>query len=153
MPIVWVMPTYASLFSVISALEKNERIDDIRLDNAITSIDGADFSVLSDQSEIDRRFIMNIASEKFISILLPHVKDVKNKIQNSGYRNYAHWNNDLVAIRPIVEKYISTDLKSEVSDKAKKRVNDINNLDQLKKQLERILDQSSEACLLLLDEE
>lgn len=98
---------------------KNERIDDIRLDNAITSIDGADFSVLSDQAAIDRHFIMNIASEKFISILLPHVKDVKNKIQNSGYRNYAHWNNDLVAIRPIVEKYISTDLKSEVSDKAK----------------------------------
>ena len=75
------------------------------------------------------------------------------KIQNSGYRNFARWNNDLVAIRPIVEKYISTDLKSEVSDKAKKRVNDINDLDQIKKQLERILDQSSEACLLLLDEE
>lgn len=81
------------------------------------------------------------------------MNDLKNKIQDSGYRNYAHWNNNLVAIRPIVEKYISTDLRSEVSDKAKKRVNEINNLDQLKKQLERILDKSSEACLLLLNEE
>lgn len=107
----------------------------------------------SDLAEIDRRFILNVASEKFISILLPHVNDLKNKIQDSGYRNYAHWNNNLVAIRPIVEKYISTDLRSEVSDKAKKRVNEINNLDQLKKQLERILDKSSEACLLLLNEE
>ena len=153
MPIVWVMPDCGSLFSVISALEKNERIDDIRLDNAITSIENTDFSALSDQAEIDRRFILNVASEKFISILLPHMKDLKNKIQNSGYRNYAHWNNDLVAIRPIVENYISTDLRSEVSDKAKKRVNNFNSLDQLKKELERILDQSSEACLLLLDEE
>ena len=81
------------------------------------------------------------------------MKELKNKIQNSGYRNYAHWNNDLVSIRPIVEKYIVTDLKSEVSDKAKMRIKDINNLDQLKKQLERILNLSSEACLLLLDEE
>ena len=96
---------------------------------------------------------MNVASAKYVGILLPHVKELKNKIQNSGYRNYAHWNSDLVSIRPIVEKYIVTDLKSEVSDKAKKRINDINDLDQLKKQLERILDQSSEACLLLLDEE
>ena len=153
MPIVWVMPDCGILFSVISALEKNERIDDIRLDNAITSIESTDFSILSDLAEIDRRFILNVASEKFISILLPHVNDLKNKIQDSGYRNYAHWNNNLVAIRPIVEKYISTDLRSEVSDKAKKRVNEINNLDQLKKQLERILDKSSEACLLLLNEE
>ena len=153
MPIVWAMPECGNLFSVISSLEKNERIDDIRLDNAINSIENADFSMLSDQSEIDRRFIMNVASVKYLGILLPHVKELKNKIQNSGYRNYAHWNSDLVSIRPIVEKYIVTDLKSEVSDKAKKRINDINDLDQLKKQLERILDQSSEACLLLLDEE
>lgn len=153
MPIVWVMPDCGSLFSVVSALEKNERVDDIRLDNAITCTESTDFSVLADQAEIDRRFILNVASEKFISILLPHVKDLKNKIQNSGFRDYTNWNNNLVVIRPIVEKYISTDLKSEVSDKAKKRLNDIDSLDQLKKQLERILDQSSEACLLLLDEE
>ena len=153
MPIVWVMPNCGSLFSVISALEKNERIDDIRLDNAITSIENFDFSILSNQAEIDRRFILNVASERFVGILLPHVNDLKNKIQNNGYRNYAHWNNDLVSIRPIVEKYIVTDLKAEVSDKAKKKIKGISNLDQLKKQLERILDQSSEACLLLLDEE
>jgi hypothetical protein len=153
MPIVWVMPNYGSLFSVISALEKNERVDDIRLDNAITSIDNIDFSILSDQAEIDRCFILNVASERYVSILIPHLNDLKNKIQNSGYRNYALWSNDLVAIRPIVEKYIATDLKSEVSDKAKEQVNRINDLDQLKKKLERILDQSSEACLLLLDED
>lgn len=152
MPIVWVMPNCASLFSVILALEKKERIDDIRLDNAIASIEETDFSILSDQSEIDRRFIMNVVSEKFVGILLPHVAELKDKIQSSGYRNYMNWNNDLVSIRPIVEKYIITDLKSEVSEKAKKRLKDINNLEQLKKQIEKILDQSSEACLLLLDE-
>lgn len=153
MPIAWVMPDCESLFTVISSLEKNERIDEVRLDNAAISMESADFTVLSDQPEIDRRFIENVASEKFISILLPHVQDLKNKIQNSGHRNYANWNRELVSIRPIVQKYISTDLKAEVSDKAKKRVKEISNLDQLKKQMEKILDQSSEACLLLLDEE
>jgi len=88
MPIVWVMPDYGNLFSVISALEKNERIDEIRLDNAMASLDNTDFSVLSDQVEIDRCFIMNVASEKFITLLLPYVKELKEKIQNKGYRNY-----------------------------------------------------------------
>ena len=153
MPIVWVMPNCGNIFSVISALERNERVDGIRLDNAITGIESTDFSSLSDQIEIDRRFIMNVASEKYVSILLPHAKQLKNRIQNSGFRNYARWNNELVSIRPIVEKFIINDLKSEVSEKAKKRVQDINNLDQLKEQLEKIFDQSSEACLLFLGED
>lgn len=153
MPIVWVMPDSSSVFSVITALEKNERIDDIRLENALSSIDHTDFSLLSDQGEIDRHFIINVASEKYVGILLPHVKDLKNKIQNSGFRNYEHWNNDLVGIRSIVQKYIATDLRSEVSDRAKQRIKGKSDPDELKKLLEMILDKSSEACLLLLDEE
>lgn len=153
MPIVWVMPDSSSVFSVITALEKNERIDDIRLDNALSSIENTDFSLLSEQGEIDRRFVINVASEKYVGILLPHVKELKDKIQNSGFRNYTRWNNDLVGIRSIVEKYITTDLKPEVSDKAKQRIKGKSNPDELKKLLEKILDQSSEACLLLLDEE
>jgi hypothetical protein len=44
-------------------------------------------------------------------------------------------------------------LKSEVSDKAKNRLKEIKDMSELKKQLERILDNSAEACLLLLDDE
>ena len=152
MPIVWVMPEMESLFSVVLAIEKNERIDDIRLENALVDVNEHDFSILTDQAEINRCFVMNVASEKYLSLLLPHVNEIKEKIQNSGCRDYYRWNSELIKIRPIVEKYITTDLKSEVSDKAKKRIRAINDLDQLKKELERVLDQSSEACLLLLEE-
>ena len=153
MPIVWVMPTCANLFSVITALETNERIDDIRLENALNSMESNDFSALSNQEVIDNSFIVNVTSEKYVNILKPHILDLKNKIQNNGYKKYTRWNNDIVFIRPIAEEFIVKDLKSEVSDKAKKMVQDINDIDVLKKQIERILDQSSEACLMLLDEE
>lgn len=153
MPIIWVMPDCENIFSVIFALEKNERIDEGRLNNVITAIDNADFSVLSDQHEIDRKFIVNVASEKYLTILLPHVVNLKKYIQDNGYRDYTKWNNDPGKIRTIAEKYMQTVLRSEISDKAKERVNKINSLDQLKKQLEKILENSSEACLLLLDEE
>lgn len=152
MPIAWGMPGCEDLFSVIAALEKHERIDEIRLDNAIAEAAEWDLSVLSDRDELDRRFILNVASRKFTGILLPHVTELKEKLQNSGYRNYAQWDQQLVAIRPVVESYITTELRAEVSDRAKKRVSEMNSVDQLKKQLERILEQSAEACLLMLDE-
>ena len=153
MPIIWVMPNFADLFSVILALEKNERIDDIRLDNALTAMREGDFSPLSDAEEADRQFILNVAAEKYMRILLPHIKELKSKIQNGGFRNYSLWNSNIVAVRQIVEKFITVDLRSEVSDKAKERLKEISNLELLKKHFDRILDQSAEACLLLLNEE
>ena len=153
MPIEWIMPDSVDVFDAISALEKNERIDDIRLENTLSMLKSTDFSILLDKNEIDGHFIINVSSEKYIGLLLSHVKEIKDKIQKRGYQDYTHWNNDLVSIRPIVEDFIVKDLKSEVSDKAKKRVKSINDIEELKKQLDRILDKSSEACLLLLDEE
>lgn len=153
MPINWAIVNCGSIFSVVSALEKHERVDDIRLDNAITSIDSMDFSILSDREELDKQFIINVSSEKYVGLLMPHISELKSKIQENGLRNYAYWNNELVRIRPIVEEFIAKDLKSEVSDKAKKRVDEINDINLLKKRLEKILDKSAEACLLLLDEE
>ena len=55
-------------------------------------------------------------------------------------------------LRKIVEKYIRYDLKSEVSDKAKKKVDSMNDVAQLKEKLNKLIEQSPEACLLLLDD-
>lgn len=153
MPIEWVMPDQGETFTLISALELHERVDSIRLENALSCIDKTDYSILLNDSEIDKLFIVNVSSKKYTSLLLPHIAELKERIQKRGYRDYAHWNNDLVAIRPIVEEYIAKDLKSEVSDKAKQRIGKINDVDELREQLNRILEQSSEACLLLLDGE
>lgn len=84
--------------------------------------------------------------------MLPHVSAVKAKIQSGGYRDYTGWGSNIVNIRKIVEKYIRYDLKSEVSDKAKKKVDSMNDVDQLKEKLNKLIEQSPEACLLLLDD-
>ena len=84
--------------------------------------------------------------------MLPHVSAVKAKIQSGGYQDYTGWGSNIVNIRKIVEKYIRYDLKSEVSDKAKKKVDSMNDVDQLKEKLNKLIEQSPEACLLLLDD-
>ncbi len=153
MPITWGMPCFSDLFSVILSLGRNERIDDIRLENALTTIKDGDLSPLSDVSEMDKQFILNVSAEKYMGILLPHIKELKSAIQNNGFRNYSLWNNHIVAIRQIVEQFITVDLRSEVGDRAKKMLEEIGDLEVLKKHFDRILEQSAEACLLLLNEE
>jgi hypothetical protein len=101
MPITWVMPHCGSMFSLILALENNERVDESRLYRVLTEIEKTDFSILSNQSEIDKQFVVNVASEKYLSILIPHIKDIKSKIQNRGFKNYSSWSQNLVSIRSI----------------------------------------------------
>jgi len=152
MPVSWVMPNYSYIFSVVSALSHNERVDAVRLENAVNAIADVDFAVLKDRNEIDRCFIVNVASEKYCSLLLPHISSLKTKIQNNGYREYSSWNNFVVKIREVTEQFITSDLKEEVSNKAKKKVEKMTE-SQLRVQLIKLLDSSAEACLLFLDED
>jgi len=153
MPAVWVLPQYTPVFDVLCALGKNERVDMTQLENALVSIKDADLQVLSQQEFIEKCFVVNVASEKYQNILQPHISDVKKTIQDAGCRDYYRWNSDIVKIRKIVEDYISNDLKSEVSDKAKRKIDRLKSVDELKKELNRLIDNSSEACLILLDED
>jgi len=152
MPVEWVMPNCTSIFSVVSELSHNERVDSIRLENALNSIVDTDFSVLKDKNEIDRCFIINVSSEKYFNLLLPHIYELKVKIQESGYRDYSTWNNATVAIRKITEQFITTGLRDEVSGNAKKKAAKMTE-EQLRAKLIKLLDSSAEACLFLLDED
>jgi hypothetical protein len=152
MPVAWVMPNCTSIFSVASALSRNERIDSIRLENALNSITETDLAVLKDKNEIDRCFIVNVASEKYHKLLLPHIDELKIRIQDNGYRDYSSWNNSVVAIRKITEKFITTALRDEVSGNAKKKAAKMTE-EQLRAKLIKLLDSSAEACLFLLDED
>ena len=77
---------------------------------------------------------------------------MKNKIQEKGYRDYSNWDKEIINIRRTVLEFITIDLKTEVSDRAKRKLGEITEMDQLKKRVAKILDNSPEACLLLLDE-
>ena len=152
MPIGWLLPKYNDVFAVLLALSRNERVDGTLLENAISELDRADLSLLEDSCEIDRCFVRNVASEKYYGLLLPHVADLKRTIQNAGFRDYSKWGSNIVSIRNIVEKYIRCDLKAEVSDKAKQKINSMNDIGQLKEKLNTLIEQSPEACLFLLDD-
>jgi len=152
MPIDWAMPDCLSVFSVVSALSRNERVDSVRLENALHDIKQTNFSVLKDKCEIDRRFIINVASEKYCALLLPHIDALKENIQSSGYRDYSSWHTSVVEIRKITEKFITIGLKDEVSGNAKKKAAQMTE-EQLRAKLSKLLDASAEACLFLLDED
>lgn len=152
MPVVWVIPDQAAIFSVVSALNRNEKVDSIRLENVANAIQNADFAVLNDRNKIDKCFIANVASDKYYNLLLPHIDALKTRIQNSGYREYSSWDNAVVSVRKITERFITTDLKEEVSDKAKKKADKMTE-SQLRAKLAKLIDSSAEACLLLLDED
>lgn len=152
MPVVWVMPSCARVFSVVSALCRNERVDSTLLENALTAISDADFTVLKDKNEIDKCFILNVSSEKYYTLLLPHISELKAKIQSGGYRDYSTWNNSTVALRKITEQFITTGLKDEVSGSAKKKAEKMTE-SELRAKLTKLLDSSPEACLFLLDED
>ncbi|NLB62091.1 MAG: hypothetical protein GX802_06730, partial [Clostridiales bacterium] len=152
MPVTWVMPNCTKIFSVVNALSRNERVDSTLLENALTAISDADFSVLKDKKEIDRCFIINVSSEKYYNLLLPHIGELKDAIQSSGYRDYSAWNNATVVIRKITEQFITTGLKDEVSGSAKKKASQMTE-SELRVKLAKLLDSSPEACLFLLDED
>lgn len=152
MPVAWVVPTCASIFSVVSALSQNERVDAIRLESALNAIAETDFFILKDKNEIDRCFVMNVSSEKYYTVLFPHIAELKAKIQDCGYKDYSTWNNNTVAIRKITEQFITTVLKDEVSGNAKKKVEKMTE-EQLRDKLTKLIDLSAEACLFLLGED
>lgn len=153
MPVSWVLPEYSSIFGVLYTIDNNERVDLTQLDNALNGIEKADLKMLSNKEEIRKCFIINVSSVKFISLLMPHIDEIKEYIQNSGCRDYYTWNTEIVKIREIVETYISNNLKEEVSEKAKKKINAIKNIDELRNEVKRLIEKSSEASLILLDEE
>ena len=153
MPVVWVMPQYSSAFDVLYSIGKNERVDVVQIENALNSFEVADLDMLKQKEAIDKSFIINVSSEKYIGILEPHIKELKDTIIKSGHKDYFYWNSNVVNIRKIVDKFVAIDLKSEVSEKAKKKIEKIKSIDDMRKEMNRLIEKSSEACLLLLDED
>lgn len=151
MPIVWVIPEQEAVCLAISAISNNERIDVNKLENVLSIIEKADLQPLNNSDTINKSFIVNVSSEKYYHLLLPHVDELKSKIQNSGYMDYLSWNKELVQIRKITEEFIKNDLRDEVSGSAKKKASQMSE-DQLRSQLTRLLNSSPEACLFILNE-
>lgn len=151
MPLDWVKEN--DVFSVIYSIRRNEFVDHAKLDIAIKTLEKEDLTILSDQAELDRIFVRNVASDKYFDVLSSHIDDVKKKIRASGYNDYSQWTINLARIRKIVNDYIVKELKAEVSEKAKQRVNKLNDAASLKARLDKLLDVCPEACMVILNEE
>lgn len=151
MPAQWVVPQLNVTVTTLAALEHNERIDIVRLENAYEELKSADLSALSSEEQVNQSFIRYVASDKYFDLLLPHIVNLKKAIQDNGHRNYGKWNNEIPHIRKIVEAYIENDLKKEVSDKAKLKVAKMSEKE-LRKKVVKMVEKSPEACLLLLND-
>ena len=100
---------------------------------------------MTDRETVDEKFVVNIASEKYVNLLLPRVSELRAKIAGS-YKNPDSWPANIVKIRNIIEK----DILDAVRDEAKIRASKMNE-DQLRRVVEKLLENSSEACLMFVD--
>lgn len=145
MPATWVCPELSAAFATLRAVESNERIDIIRVENAITDLQDSDLSIMVDSSAIDRLFIINIASEKYLSRLLP-LKDSLYKKISAKYKNPNVWPSNIVSIRKIVEDDVMGAVKAEAKSRAAQMPEE-----ELRSRIAKLLESSSEACLFFAD--
>lgn len=150
MPIAWVLPNYSNEFSILKSIESKQHVPTDDLKALFETIQTADLSALCDQAYIKNRFVENVLSDQYKDLLSDHVGDIKSVIQKAGFYDYSSWANNIVDIRKIVNNYIKSDLRAEVSDKAKDVLSKLTSIDEVKQLFDKVLDQSPEACLLIL---
>jgi len=150
-PAIWVLTNDNGIIGVISNISKNRRIDENVLNNSLYDIKEMDLSILNDKTAVNRKFVENVASDKYFEFLEPHISEIKTRIQNNGFRNINEWYKNIPQIRKIVDKYLEKDLRSEVNDKAVNKVEKMSEKE-LRTTIARILNNSPEACLIILNE-
>ena len=148
-PAVWVDSSLSELFSVLAAVETNERVDLVRLENAITLIQNADMRELVDAKKIADSFIEAVSSNKYNDFLTGHVAELQDEIVKKGHKNVHLWPGEITGIRSVVENYIASELKTDVSNKAKSKANSLSEAE-LRAKLEALFDDSPEASLLFI---
>lgn len=153
MPIEWVMPNFNNEFSLLFALENHQQISTDNLKKLLKTFEKANLSSLCDKQTAIKCFIENVSSIQYYELLKEDVDEVKAMIQNKGYYDYRLWPSNIVDIRKIVNGYIKTSLKSKVSDKAKEKLSSVDSFEELKTIFDRVLDESPEACLLILEDQ
>lgn len=150
MSVVWAMPELSEHFATLLSIGRNERVDISCIENAIAAIQTADLSELSDKDALDMKFVENVSSDKNKDLILPHIDALKKYVAKS-YPDASSWPSNTIGIRKLTEKYVRENLRAEVGDKAKAKVSSFNEI-QLRKTLERILENCVDACSIVLDE-
>lgn len=144
-PAVWVIPELGKTFATLGAVERNERVDVGRIENAITNMQEADMTIMADKTAIDKQFIINITSDKYVDMLMPQVNELRSKISNS-YNYPNSWPANIVQIRKIAEGIVL----DTVRNKAKLRVSEMGEKE-LREKIETVLNNSSEACMIIIE--
>ena len=151
-PIYWVMPNKTDVFNILFLLKQGDRVDINNIEMVINSLSNDDYSVLSNVFEINKAFLSYVTSDKYETLLLPHIDEVKEKIRSIISRDVVIWHQKIVEIRILTEKYISSELKSEIINKAKQKLSKLSDA-QLRTEITKLLDSSTEACLLMIEKD
>ena len=149
LPLFWLIPKKEELITTLKQCKNNERIDFIRLDNAISELEKNGIDIINDHDAINRCFIEYVSSENYVSLLLDRVEDIRAYLKSNVSRDVVTWANDVSSIRKEVTKYILSNLHSEVVEKAKKRLLEMNDKE-IRNKIAKLLDVSPEICLMLL---
>ena len=150
LPIEWVLPDKKEMTDTLLRIVSNKSVSNESIDHALIDIKSGDYGVLQNNLALDEIFLENVSSKEYIDALSPYVSDIKKTIRDKGYRDPQLWSQNIVKIRDIVKSFMMSDLKHEIFENAKKRIEGIKKGEELQKILLELLEQSPEACMTIM---
>lgn len=151
LPLIWLIPDKDDLITTLKQYKNNERIDFVRLNNAISELTNNEMEIINDPEAINKCFIENVSSEKYVSLLLYKVDDIKTYLKNNISRDVISWSNNTSLVRKEVTKYIQSNLLPEIIEKVKKRLAEMSEKE-IRDKVSKLLKESPETSLILLED-
>ena len=144
-PVNWVLPDLEKTFTTLKSVEMKERVDVSKIESAITELQETDLSPIMDRHFVDRKFIVNVASDKYADLLMAQVSNLRLKVAEK-YKNPDSWSTNIVAIREVVEDILLNEIRNEA-------ISRLSNMGEkeLRDKMEALLKNSAEACMAFMD--
>lgn len=149
LPIVWLIPELSETIQTLKQLEKNEKIDLIRLDNAINQLLQVDYSILLDKNVINRCLINNIASDEYYDYLIPHLEAIVSYLKRNIVYNVYDWTIHSSDLRKATKQFIQTHFPTKLANEAKQKLSNLTEKE-LRERFLKVLDKYPDICLMIL---
>jgi predicted house-cleaning noncanonical NTP pyrophosphatase (MazG superfamily) len=149
LPIVWLLPEYADTFQILRQLEMKERVDQSRLEAAVSEISQGQFGTVSDRSAVYKCLVDNVASSEYYELLSPESESLVRHLKENVSIDVYTWANRNSDLRRETRKYVKTHLRGQLITEAQSRLNSLTE-QQLRKHLSSLAEDSPDICLMIL---
>lgn len=151
-PAIWLYPDKEDVFVTLLQLEKKERVDVGKMELVLNELRTNDFSALKNIEKINLCLLEQLASVACKDILVPHMNELKNYLKTKYHGQVWSYRNNVPTLQHLVQTFITSYLQKDVVTKVETKLRKMNE-DQLRKTLQKVLQNNSQLYMQLLGEE